>query len=130
METQPQGKTRLLLVEDDQLSREALAFILEIEGYAVDSAGDGKEGLELLHRSPRPSVVLLDLGLPTISGFEFLRRQKHDQDIADVPVVVMTALPEPSVPEASAVIRKPLNLPKLRDLLSREAAKNQKDGIG
>ena len=130
MEAQPQDKTRLLLVEDDQMSREALAFILEVEGYAVDSAGDGQEGLELLHHSPHPAVVLLDLGLPTVDGFEFLRRQKQDQEVAHVPVVVMTALPEPSVPEAAAVVRKPLDLPKLIYLLSREVAKNQKDGTG
>ena len=55
---------RILLVEDDPSTLEALASILEFEGYSVATAQDGKNGLDLLHNSPRPCAVLLDLGLP------------------------------------------------------------------
>jgi len=68
METQ---EPRVLLVEDDPLTRESLAYILEIEGYRVSTAEDGKQGLELLHRSLRPDVVLLDLDLPVVNGTSF-----------------------------------------------------------
>jgi CheY-like chemotaxis protein len=107
-----------LLVEDDSLTREALANILEIEGYCVAKAQNGKQGLDLLHSFPRPFVVLLDLALPLVNGYEFLRRQKQDADVADIPVVVLTAAFEPSVPDATAVLPKPLDLWKLKTLLS------------
>jgi len=105
-----QEQSRILLVEDDQLSREALAYILEVEGYLVDTAQDGKAALDLLHRCPRPSVILLDLGLPIISGYEFIDRQKNEPQIADIPTVVITAMFEPSVPKAAAILHKPLDL--------------------
>jgi len=119
MDIHEQSRSRILLVEDDQLSREALACILEVEGYAVETAQDGKTALGLLHSPPRPSAVLLDLGLPVITGFEFLERQKSDLEIADIPVVVITAMFEPSVPKADAVLQKPIDLPELMSLLSK-----------
>jgi CheY-like chemotaxis protein len=126
METQ--REPRVLLVEDDSLTREALAYILEVEGYYVSTAEDGKQGLEILHRSPRPFVVLLDLGLPIVNGYEFLRSQKQDPEIADIPVFVITAVFEPSVPNATVVLPKPLDLPKLMGLLSAYSHRNQERG--
>jgi two-component system phosphate regulon response regulator PhoB len=67
---------RILLVEDDPLTREALAYILQVEGYSVATAEDGKEGFELLHSFPRPFVVLLDLGLPTVKWTRVLKKAK------------------------------------------------------
>jgi CheY-like chemotaxis protein len=125
METQ---EPPVLLVEDDPLTREALANILEVEGYRVSMAEDGRQGLELLHRSPRPFVVLLDLGLPIVNGHEFLRSQKQDPDIADIPVFVITAVFEPSVPNATAVFPKPLDLPKLMGLLSAYSNRDPERG--
>jgi len=109
---------RILLVEDDQLSREALAYILRVEGFGVETAENGRDALELLHRLPHPSIVLLDLGLPIVNGQEFLRRQKRDPEVADIPEVVITAMPEASAPEAMAILPKPLDLPRLMFLLS------------
>ena len=118
MDSQARQEPRILLVEDDQLSREALAEILIVEGYRVDTADNGRQGLKLLHRFPRPHIVLLDLGLPMVNGHEFLRRQKRDPEIADVPVLVITAMDGAYEPEAMAVLPKPLDLPKLMSLLS------------
>ncbi len=103
-------------MEDDPSTREALAYILEVEGYSVTTAQDGKKGLELLHRLPLPSAVLLDLGLPIIDGHEFIRRLRQDPVVADVPVFVITAVFAPSVPEANAVLPKPVDLPQLMSL--------------
>jgi CheY-like chemotaxis protein len=111
-------KPRILLVEDEQLSREALAYILRVEGFVVDTAENGRRGLELLHRRPHPSVVLLDLGLPIVNGQEFLQRQSQDPDVADIPVVVITGMPEATAPEAMAILPKPLDLSRLMILLA------------
>ncbi|GEM_PF-882081 len=108
----------VLLVEDDQPSREALARILAVEGYCVDTAENGAQAFERLHHPPRPFVVLLDLGLPVVSGQDFISRQKQEPEIADIPVVVITAAFEPWVPDAVAVLPKPLDLPALKHLLS------------
>jgi len=112
------NEPRILLVEDDRLSREALAYMLRKEGFGVETAENGRDALELLHRLPHPSIVLLDLGLPIVNGQEFLRRQKRDPEVADIPVVVITAMPEASAPEAMAILPKPLDLPRLMLLLS------------
>jgi two-component system, OmpR family, response regulator MprA len=113
---------RVLLVEDDLLAREALAYILEFEGYSVATAGDGAEGLSLLHSSPRPRAVVLDLGLPVVNGREFLRQQKHDRTVADIPVIVVTGSVSPKVPEACAVLPKPLDVSILIGLLREHCA--------
>src|SRR5262249_62143784 len=60
-------------------------------GYIVAEAGDGQEALECLHEQKRPCVVLLDLQMPRTSGWEFRARQERDQEIADIPVVVLSA---------------------------------------
>jgi CheY-like chemotaxis protein len=107
------GKIRVLVVEDDALSREALAYAFKTEGYSVSCAENGKRGLDLLHKSPRPSAILLDLGLPVIDGYEFIRRQKQDPEVSDIPVIVMTGSWSPSVPEAAVILRKPFDLRQL-----------------
>ena len=67
-----------------------LAVLLESEGFRVQTAANGKEALESLKLS-RPSVILLDLMMPVMSGDEFRRRQLQEPEFADVPVICMTA---------------------------------------
>jgi CheY-like chemotaxis protein len=110
----------ILVVEDDRLAREALTDVLEVAGYTVIGASDGQAGLERVYTSdPAPFVILLDLGLPVIDGWEFLRRQKNDTKIAHIPVIVVTATPSPRVPEAAAVLKKPVNVDQLINLLTQ-----------
>jgi DNA-binding response OmpR family regulator len=71
MKSNMQKGPRILIVEDDPLTLEALAYILQVEGYSVSTAEDGKKGLEVLRASPQPSAVLLDLGLPSLMGVNF-----------------------------------------------------------
>src|SRR6266478_9455657 len=98
----------ILVVEDDPLALEALTDVLEVAGYTVVGASDGQEGLERVYTSdPAPFLILLDLGLPVIDGWEFLRRQKNDAKIANIPVIIVTATPSPQVPAADAVLKKP-----------------------
>lgn len=79
--------SRILVVEDDPATRAALEFLLTNEGFVVDTADDGDTGLERF-RTLRPDLVLVDLALPTVSGWEVCRRICAQ---SDVPVVVVTA---------------------------------------
>jgi CheY-like chemotaxis protein len=82
----------ILIVEDDADIRETLASTLENFGYGVTTARNGREALELLARlAPRPRLILLDMMMPVMGGLEFLAAQRADQDIARVPVVVVSA---------------------------------------
>src|SRR5512137_690369 len=81
---------RILVVEDDRDMREALVEVLRLEGYEVEAAGNGADGLELARRH-RPDVILLDLMMPIMSGWEFRAAQLKDARLAAVPVIVMSA---------------------------------------
>jgi DNA-binding response OmpR family regulator len=80
----------VLVVEDHADLREMLAVLLENEGFAVETATNGAEALVAMRRA-RPSLILLDLMMPVMSGDEFRRRQLADPQYADVPVICMTA---------------------------------------
>lgn len=102
----------VLIVEDDDGAREALSDCLELEGFKVASARNGKEALDYLHRSPPPRVILLDLFMPVMTGWEFRAAQKNDAAIADIPVVVVTAFGAAVTQkiDADLVMHKPLDL--------------------
>jgi CheY-like chemotaxis protein len=80
----------VLVVEDHADLREMLAVLLESEGFQVQTARNGAEALTSLERS-RPSVILLDLMMPVMTGDEFRERQLADPRYRDVPVICMTA---------------------------------------
>ncbi len=79
--------TRILTVEDDERIRAAVKLALEDEGWTVDEAGSGEEAVELFHRAT-PDVVLIDIMLPGIDGFELCRTLRRT---SDVPIVMVTA---------------------------------------
>jgi CheY-like chemotaxis protein len=80
-----------LIVDDDAFARNALAQILEGEGYAVTCAANGREALRLLRGAPLPDLILLDLVMPVLDGFSFCRLQERDARLASVPVLVVSA---------------------------------------
>jgi CheY-like chemotaxis protein len=80
----------VLVVEDHADLREMLAVLLESEGFDVQTARNGAEALERLGQT-RPSVILLDLMMPVMTGDEFRERQLADPRYRDVPVICMTA---------------------------------------
>jgi two-component system, OmpR family, response regulator RegX3 len=82
------GRVRILIVEDDESYREALHAGLSMEGYAIEMAADGIDGLRRFAADP-PDLVLLDVLLPGMAGTEVCRRMR---DIASVPVIMVTAL--------------------------------------
>src|SRR5256885_4115291 len=99
---------RILLVDDDPLLREALADAFSAEGHAVHEAEHGGRALELLASGVRPGIILLDIVMPVMNGFDFLERKNADPDLAAIPVVVISATERRLPPRAVAVVAKPL----------------------
>ncbi len=107
----------VLVIDDDPSLRENLRDFLLEEGYDVLLAADGEEGLALLRSgSPRPTLIILDLGLPRVDGWSFRKEQLRDPDFAAIPVVVVTANPRADMCGA-AVLRKPFTLRQLADAI-------------
>ncbi len=84
-------KNTILLVDDDEINLRLLEALLAPEGYSLVFAGDGKEALERLN-SAGADLVLLDLMLPKLSGFEVLENIRRSQKHANLPVIIITAL--------------------------------------
>jgi CheY-like chemotaxis protein len=82
---------KILLIEDDKFLRELMNKKLLTLGYEVVSAADGESGLVMI-KETKPDVVLLDLILPGINGFEVLEKAKQDPEIANIPVVILSNL--------------------------------------
>lgn len=97
---------RVLVVEDDEETRESMVALLRAKGYMVACASDGREGLRILHEQP-PDVVLLDLNMPHMDGWQFRREQAQDPTVADIPVIVVSAQATPKDIQAAAFLAKP-----------------------
>lgn len=90
--TLDETRSTVLVVDDDAGIRAALVDILTDEGYVVDSAPDGQAALELLwEQTNRPALVLLDLMMPRMNGWQLRAEQRRDPMLADIPVVVISA---------------------------------------
>lgn len=90
-QTAPLEKSKVLVVEDDQFLRDLIVRKLNEEGLDTIQAIDGEEGLRLT-REKKPAIVLLDIILPGIDGFEVLRQMKADPSINNIPVVMLSNL--------------------------------------
>ncbi len=120
---------QILIVEDDSALREALAQVLMDEGYDLLSARDGLEAVNYLKKGNRPDVILLDLSMPVVNGWEFRMFQKRDPDLAQIPVILITAggytREEVAWLEPSALLPKPLDLPLLLSIIRRFCASTE-----
>ena len=118
----------MLVVEDDAAIRVSLCDTLEDGGYCVRAAANGAEALEVLARSGPAAVILLDLMMPIMDGTAFRQRQLADPQLADIPVVIMTAAHVRDVQHlgAASVLRKPFHIDALfvtlRPLVARRAS--------
>ena len=110
----------VLIVEDDVDLREMMAQLLTLEGYNAATAANGSEALEYLrHSGDRPQVILLDLMMPVMDGWEFRQRQKADPELAALPVIVLSALDQSRSDgvDAAAYLKKPLDFDRLLALV-------------
>ena len=80
----------IMVVEDNELSRDALSRRLERRGYRVVLAVDGQEAIDL-GRAERPDLILMDLGLPRVDGWEATRQLKADKTTRHIPIIVLSA---------------------------------------
>jgi CheY-like chemotaxis protein len=81
----------ILIIEDHDLTREALVLLLEAAGYRVTAAAHGREALDLLMDSEPPSLILLDLMMPVMDGLTFRKHQLRSPSLASIPVVLLSA---------------------------------------
>ena len=112
MRSVPDHFASVLLVEDDADIREAVSSVLEAEGYTVLTAENGEQALAILDRG-QPCVVLLDLMMPVMSGWEFMNVVKQNRRLDDMPVVVVSAYSERKAEGVRRVLKKPLDVNQL-----------------
>jgi CheY-like chemotaxis protein len=116
--------SRILVVDDDAGIRDMLTQVLEDEGYGVLTAADGQIALTQLRQgnSP-PCLILLDLMMPVMNGVQFRSEQQQDPWLASIPVVVISAhlsgRQRAHTVQAADYLEKPVNLPKLLDIVAR-----------
>ncbi len=91
---------RVLVVEDDEATLDAVAELLEGEGVSACKARNGREALELLHKGLAPGLIIVDLMMPVMDGWELCRRIAADEGLAGIPIVIVTA--------AAAIDRMPV----------------------
>lgn len=114
----------VLVVDDDKDIRELICSSLAGEGYKTAFAGNGKEALAYLRSSePRPGLILLDLMMPEMSGWEFRKVQQDDPAISGIPVAIITGVPGVEGKAAGVgvvdVLCKPSRVETLFALVSR-----------
>jgi two-component system response regulator CpxR len=108
------GTTKVLLIEDDPGIREMLQETLSILGYDVATATNGQEGLDYLAHHPKPSVVLLDLMMPIMTGWEFMDALTKSKQFTGLPVLVISAYTHKPLPNGIVgFMRKPIDLDNL-----------------
>jgi two-component system, chemotaxis family, chemotaxis protein CheY len=118
----PPGGT-ILVVEDNRDLRESLCELLSDVGYATADVANGEEALLYLQEHERPSLILLDLMMPVMSGWEFRERQRQDPSLAAIPVIVLTGVRSSAEATAAldavAYLQKPADARVLLDTIAR-----------
>jgi CheY-like chemotaxis protein len=109
----------VLTVDDDPDLLEVTSFVIEQEGMAVATARNGEEALALLRTGRRPSLVLLDLMMPVMNGWEFLTEVAKDPLLREIPIVVLSAAKHVQVTGAVEVLSKPMDLAALLRVVER-----------
>jgi DNA-binding response OmpR family regulator len=123
---QPQGQvdsraTRVLVVDDDAAIRHLIMAALKRDGYDFLEAANGREGLDLM-RNESPDLVVLDLMMPVVSGWDVLQERLNDPDLSKIPVIIVSANREPELVSAfdkgiCAFLPKPFDISALTALV-------------
>jgi DNA-binding response OmpR family regulator len=116
------GSCAVLVVEDDDQIRALFAAIITAEGFAVRTAANGREALAVLQHW-RPDLIILDLEMPEMDGRAFRAEQRRTPQLADIPVIVMSAAPDVDAQvaglEAAETLPKPCDLEVLAAAIRR-----------
>lgn len=130
LEKMSDTRQKILIVDDEMDALTALKIALEAEGYKVSEAWDGNEAIAKVH-ADIPDVILLDLMIPGIDGFEVCTRLKSDSRYAHIPVIMLTARGEVNDKVegielgADDYVTKPFNLKELRARIKMVLRRNQ-----
>lgn len=118
-----QQSKKILIIEDDDAIREMMASILEIEGHRTVMAKNGKEGIEALQSEVPPDVVLLDMMMPVMNGWQVLDFLRTNATTRQIPVVIVSAYGETArAARPKAFVPKPVQLKTLLDAIERSCA--------
>ncbi len=114
-------KRQVLVADDDEAIRLAITEVLSEDGFNVSLACDGGEALATLKRGARPALVVLDLMMPGVTGWQVLEEMERSPNLADTPVIVVTAFAtKAGLPPGCRVLHKPFErdvlLAEVRDL--------------
>jgi CheY-like chemotaxis protein len=109
-------RASVLVVDDDEAIREVVAEVLRDEGYAVTCAENGEQALRELRRGPPPDLMLLDLMMPVLSGWEVLEELECDERLSRLPIVIVSAMAGPPSHEH---LFKPIDLDRLLSTVRR-----------
>jgi CheY-like chemotaxis protein len=101
-ETVSNSKT-ILVVEDDEAERYALVRLLEHRGYSVQSAASGAEAIDYLRNHVAPCLILLDMLLPSLNGYEFLSRKRRNNAWRAIPVIIISCMTDRITADLGAV---------------------------
>ena len=111
----------VLIVEDDDALRDELVELLNDEGYRVLVASDGQRALAVLEQL-RPHLILLDLMLPIVSGWEVLAAIGTDASLAGIPVIVLSAYADQAPRDVACILSKPVDTHTLCEAIRRHSA--------
>jgi CheY-like chemotaxis protein len=117
------NKTKVLIAEDNADSQQMLRTILESEGFIVTTASDGEKAIDIL-REIKPDILVTDLLLPTVSGGDLIRHVRSTSELAQIPIVVISAYGDHYESDALAVganvvLKKPLDSDLLVNILKQ-----------
>lgn len=121
----------ILLVDDDPELRQSLVDLLEDEGHRTRTASSGREALQILGGPELPRLILLDLMMPDLNGWQFCELQRQDPRLASVPVLVVTAARSlAQTPPGVDVLFKPFSLEEVLEKVARLARPADETGAG
>ena len=112
----------ILVADDDPVGRELVREILESQGYKVTEAGDGADAISAIHKTP-PDLVLLDIRMPVLDGFDVIRALRQDRELQRLPVFALTAFAMRGDKEKALAagfdgyIAKPIEVSSFRELI-------------
>jgi CheY-like chemotaxis protein len=115
----PTNSRSILVIDDDAAATDSLIDILTGEGYTVAVARNGREALTQLRSTQPPRLIILDLFMPEMDGWEFRREQLRDNLLRDIPVVVMTGASVYAGIDANVIVHKPLDVARFVSLIER-----------